>query len=67
MGPTYTSSDGETSITAGFSTSTERPDPGMRETSRNGVGITVNTTPRALGNGIKKIGQGIKNLFKTKK
>ena len=39
----------------------------MRGTERNGVGISINTTPKAIGNGIKKIGNGIKNLFTRKK
>lgn len=65
--PTYTSGDGETSITAGYNVAHERPDPNMRGTDRNGVGISINTTPKAIGNGIRKIGNGIRNLFTRKK
>lgn len=67
VGPTLTSPDGETSITAGYTNTTERPDPNMNPRSRDGVGISVSTTPQAVVQGVKKLGSGIKNLFKIKK
>lgn len=66
-GLTAISPDGTTRITGGLYTSSERPDPNMREINTTGVGVVVNTTPGALGNGFKKIGQGIKKLFTRKK
>lgn len=67
VGPTLTSPNGATRITAGYTSMAERPDPNMQESERSGVGISVQTTPGEVVNGIKKLGNGIKNLFKKKK
>lgn len=67
VGPTLTSPNGVTRITAGYTSMTERPDPNMQESQRSGVGVTVQTTPGEVVSGIKKLGNGIKNLFKKKK
>lgn len=67
VGPTLTSPNGKTRITAGYTSMTERPDPNMQESQRSGVGVTVQTTPGEVVSGIKKLGNGIKNLFKKKK
>ncbi len=67
VGPTLTSPDGQTSITAGYTNTTEQPDPNMNPRNRDGVGISVSTTPQAVVQGVKKLGSGIKNLFKKKK
>ena len=65
--PTLTSPDWETRITAGYTNSSERPDPNMNASSRDGLWISVSTTPWSITRGIKKLGNGIKNLFKKKK
>lgn len=65
--PTLTSPDGKTSITAGYTNTTERPDPNMNSRSQDGVGISVSTTPGTIAKWFKNLGNGIKKLFKKKK
>lgn len=67
LGPTLTSPNGATRITAGYTSISERPDPNMQESQRSGVGVTVQTTPGEVVSGIKKLGNGIKKLFTKKK
>ena len=64
---TLTSPSGETRMTAGYTIINERPDSNMRETQKNTIGITVQTTPWEVVGGIKKLGNGIKNIFRKKK
>lgn len=67
IGPTLTSPNGEARITAGYTSSSERPDSGMNASSKDGVWFNVNMTIESFGRGLKKIGGGIKNMFNKKK
>jgi len=49
LGPTYQSHDGQTTATLGISGVNQKPHPDVQERNDVGLGVSVNTTPEAIG------------------